>query len=589
MTGASRAIQSSRFREAAPSVVLGALVVALALVFWPYGLDQFDLPKQLTLMVGVPVVAGVFLFCRGQGRRSETAPDIDKPLVTLVVFLTVWSVLAPLWHTQNRALHLMGAGEALLLAALFAVSLLVRRESGPQALSWLTVLLAVPPVVVAGIALAQAWGIDPLRIFLDLSSSRPGRWQTLTTLGNPTWTAEWIAVSFPFVMVALGFGRERSPAVRWTLILAALLLTAGVAVTGSRGGLVGLGIGASALWLLGRSSNALAAGLVGLCLLAFGAVCSWTAGAARWGDAEPITGRLALWAAGAHGLREAPFTGQGLGHTALVLPNGLKWVAAEVEPGRHSWLPTMLVDRLDNDWLQVALERGSLAGLLLFAVWLRAVWLAGRRSLDGGSRVEAVVAASLLVFGFLASVSAPLHTPATAALFFVLVGLAAHGDVGLQSHAEGLCRRRWPWFVSAALCGVVAAIAGGVACRVHEANSQAGECHRLLLAGQFRRAADCLRAPLQTMPWLTAASIDRARALIDSGQAAEALVVVDDGKRWAGSGWFWAAEAQALHQLGLDDQAHKTLDEAFKVLPRSPVLLEAREHLSSPRSAEKGR
>ncbi len=77
----------------------------------------------------------------------------------------------------------MGAGEALLLAALFAVSLLVRRESGPQALSWLTVLLAVPPVVVAGIALAQEMSIkvlvndDPISDY-DIDQRQRRLWQS---------------------------------------------------------------------------------------------------------------------------------------------------------------------------------------------------------------------------------------------------------------------------------------------------------------------------------------------------------------------------------------------------------------------------
>jgi hypothetical protein len=319
------------------------------------------------------------------------------------------------------------------------------------------------------------------------------------------------------------------------------------------------------------------AALVGLVVVGFGAAFAWAAGVGRWGEVEPVTGRLALWAAGGALTTASPVTGHGLRHTVLVLPEGLEAVVADLDPGLHPWLPTVLVDRLDNDWLQVAVERGSPAVLLLLALWWRAALLACRRLRRRGVQLDRAILAALAALGFCSLISAPLHTPATVALFWVLAGLAGveHG----APVAAGGCtaRHRWSWIATAALFGAAAVAAGTVALEVHAANCQAGAGHRLLRAGQLAAAADRLRAPLRVVPWLTAASVDRARALVATGQAAESLVVIADGERWASSEWFWVVRSRALSQLGYPDRARRVLEEALRILPRSSLLLEARD------------
>jgi O-antigen ligase len=582
MTESIRGKGESGLPAEAPAVALGLFLGTLVLVFFPIGLDQFVLPKMSILLAGVPAVAAVFFACRALSGVARSPSPIDRPLVGLVIAYTTWSVVAPLWGSQNRALHLMGTGEQLLMAALCGVSVMVGRDAGTRVLIRFAKLITAAVVGVAVFAVVQSVGLDPLRLLFDLSSSRPGRWQVLTTLGNPTWTAEVIAVSLPIAMVAFGFNRKTASPGRLIRLLLGLLMTAGVAVTGSRGGLLGLGVGAFALWFLEKDSpekgkRALAAAFVGLLVVGAGSTFAWISDTDRWRELRPVTGRLALWAAGGEVLSGAPITGVGLGHTAVVLPDGLRSVTERIVPKYHRWLPTTLVDRLDNDWLQVAVERGIPAGLLLLALWARAAWTAYRRSRRDGTAFDSAVVASLLTLGFFSSLSAPLHTLATAALFWVLIGLAAARPFDMEDDLTPVPTRSWPWLVAAALCGIAAVVGGTAGFRVHAANAQAGKGSRLLRSGQASEAAERLRDPLHEMPWLTAASIDRARALVDSGRAAEALVVIDDGKRWRASEWLWAVEARALHQLGLHEQAHRVLDGALAILPRSPVLLEARE------------
>ncbi|MCD4749899.1 MAG: O-antigen ligase family protein [Thermoanaerobaculales bacterium] len=545
---------------------VGVVFVGVVLIFQPYGLDQFLLPKFLVPLVGVPLILSLMIGTRVAVPEARR----DAILVGLAFAFLAWSALAPVLNARNRTLHGIGALEVVLMAVFFAGAI-GARKAGPRAELWLIRLLAAPALIVVPLAVAQGLGVDPLRLVFYLSSSRPGRWQVLTTLGNPTWTAELVVLSLPLMLVALkGVDRLRGV---W-LWAVGLVFSIAVAVTGSRGSLVGIVVAVVVCWRLGLVPKVNRPRWVALWSVIVVGVLVAVIGVGRMGELKPVTGRFGLWAAGMHLVRQEPVTGSGLDHTALILPEGLEPVVAGLDPQYHRWLPTVLVDRLDQDILQIAVERGLPAALLLVLMWSRAVLVSFRRFREKGSAVDGAVVAVLSVFFVLSLISAPLHTPATAALFWIVMGLAATG-LGSSSPEEERDggRRR----MGAAVVGAVVAtgIALVVVLPILRMNTIAGTAHRDLLRGRFKDASQALKPVPTSAPWLTGASIDRSRALVAGGGAAEALVILADAERWAASEWIWATRARALDQLGPREEARRELEAGLKILPRSPVLLEA--------------
>ena len=543
-----------------PSRLVGLVFVATVLTFQPFGLDQFLLPKALVLLVGGALVGGMVVV-GGPAIRG------DVLLSSLVLTFLVWSVVAPLVHTRNRSLHLIGVGEVLLLAVLF-LGALGARASGERGVRRLVRLLALPAVIIAPLAVAQGLRIDPLRLFFDLSSVRPGRWQVLTALGNPSWTAELLVLTLPLVLVAWNpSGTLR----RWWPGVVTLVCCLGVALTGSRGAVIGLVVAAVIGWRLGLVRRGRWIAVAGVIVVGVFVVAT---GWGRLGEMKPLTGRLGLWAAGLHLVGQEPMTGMGLRHTALVLPEGLSPVVAGLNPELAHWLPTTLVDRLDEDLLQVAVERGLPAAFILLLIWFRTLWLSLMRYRRGEQFLDGAIVVVLVTFGVLSLGSAPFHTPATAVLFWILVGLAAgNGPEAGEGRKEPARWRVWTGLSGGAAVAVIALWL--VALPIVRANAIAGRAHWQVRAGHMEEAHGALAPVVARMPWMTGASIDSSRALVGSGHAAEALVVIENAQHWASSEWFWANRARALSQLELGDQARRELEAGMGVLPMSPVLLDA--------------
>ncbi len=556
-----------RYLSEMSGFAVGVVFVGVVLTFQPYGLDQFLLPKALFLLGGAPLVLGLVVAGRG-------LMDGDTFLIGLVVSFLVWSTTVPLLHAHHRVLHGVGALELVALVVLFFGAIAVR-TAGLQAQRHLIRLLALPALIVASLAVAQGLGVDPLRLVFDLSSTRPGRWQVLTTLGNPTWTAEMLVLSLPLVLAAWRpVGRSR---VVW-LWAVGWVFAAAVAATGSRGALVGLAVVAVVGWRLGLAPVVRRPRWAVLWALIVAGVIVMVMGVGRMGELKPLTGRLGLWAAGIHLVGQEPLTGSGLRHTVLILPEGLESVVAGLDSQHHGWLPTILVDRLDQDLLQVAVERGLPAALLILLIWYRALMMSLNRFRKGGASLDGAIVVLLATFAVLSLFSAPFHTPATAVLFWIVVGLAVRGPaecsvLGVERHVH--------WRLGAAVVGAVLTIglAVEVALPIIRTNAIAGTGYQLLVEGRFHEASRVLSPVPAGSPWLTAASIARSRALVAMGRAPEALVVIEDAEEWASSEWFWATRTRALHQMGFKDEAWRELEFGLRVLPRSPVLLEAQSEL----------
>lgn len=563
----------SRDPEAAPLRTLAARLVPVlpalaAVAFLPGGLDQFWLPKVLVLLVGLPLVVAVSLVW---GEPTLPAGRGGR-LLALALAATLVSTVAPLATARNLGLHLLGAAESWLLFGLFLAAAATVR---PQDLRT-AAPLALPTgaaVLVAGMAVLQGVGLDPMRWIFSLQSSRPGRWRILATTGNPGWTAELLAAAFPLAVAWAWSGILR----RRLLPGLALLLTTAVALTGSRTGLLALAAGAAVLVLAGaggdRWRRRVGAGAAAAAVVGCGAILALAAGSARWGELRPLTGRAALWSAGARLIARHPLLGSGLRHTGLLLPDGLRGVVDAVKPGAASWLPTTLVDRLDGDWLQLALEGGLPAAAALLGVWVLALALAWRRARRDGSALHAGIAGSLAAMGVSTLVSAPLHTPSTAFLFWYLAGLSAGGAPGgSRSLPRGSSTVRRV-AEAAAVAGIAAAVVlAGLALSLDLA---AGRGRRLSRSGRAARAVAPLKRAVRVLPWLEGGAPELADALLRSGEPEEALAACVESARWRASERVWAAQARALARLGEPAAARTVLAAGFEVLPRSPLLLAA--------------
>ncbi len=559
----------------APATALGVLYAAVVLAFLPSGLDQFLVPKALVLLGGVPVVAAVLLAQAASPRGGAAPGRVDRGLLVLVAAFSVCSVAAPLASATNLTLHGLGALEVVLWGALFVMAAAVRCRGSAAATRRLMLLLAAPACVVAVLAVVQGAGADPVSLVLGLHSSRPGRWQVLTTLGNPGWTAELLAASLPVLLALLPRGRR--PGVRLAALTLALLMTAAVAATGSRAGLLLLAVGVGLPALLcgpGRPRSARTL-LAAAAVVVAGVGISFATGTARFTELRPLTGRVGLWAAGAHLAAAHPLAGWGLRHSSLVLPEGLRSVAAHVDPKLLPWLPTTLVDRFDQDWVQTAVESGLPAALLLLAVWARAVVMAVRRGRAEDSALDRGVAVSLLVLGACSLVSSPLHTPATAALFWILAGLAAAGSRPVQAARpqSGVPLRLGR--VAGGLAWVAAGLALVVGVRAARVDLLAGRGHRLLAAGRPATAVPLLSRAAEEAPWLGPVWAELAEALEGSASPSATLAATVEAARWTASERLWASQARALARLGHAEAAHTVLARGLAAVPYSPVLSNA--------------
>ncbi len=557
--GLENAGRTESGRCAAFTVLVFATIV---LVFQPGGRDQFLLPKLVMLGVLTPLVAGLVLSTRRRGM-------LVHPAVSATVVLTLWSVFAPVTGAVNPALHWYYAIETAALPVFFFAGRAVR-EGDLRSERRLLGGISVTAALVATIALLQATPLDPVRLLLGLGSTRPGRWRILTTLGNPGWTAEFLVLCLPTVAVFSKIAERRwERVVSWGVLV---LIPAAVAVTGSRLCIVltaacfvawigyGPGLPRTKVW---RSVAVVL--LIGVGALELGG------GLSRWEEYRPVTGRFALWASGVELLRETPLTGNGLGSTPLVLPVGLAKVVEKTSQEGYGSLPTLLVDRFDDDALQLAVERGIPTAVGYFALFAWGLITAVRRGREDRRPMDVGIAAGLAIFGVLSLFSAPFHTPATAVFFWLLLGLAFGGvEAGIRSTVSSGSP------VPLLLGGTISlALALAIGFPVLRLNQRAGHAHRLLSQGREEEAAAILAPPAFRAPWLPGATIDRAEALLALDRPEEALAVLAEAEGWTSSERITAVRARALGSLGLEDLAERELDRGFAVLPRSPVLIEA--------------
>lgn len=546
-------------------LVPAAIMAGTFLLFQPTGLDQFLFPKFLLLLLGLPAL--LWLEISSHLQPPFSGGDALSNRLALLFFLT--SAILPRLHVSNAELHGFGILEFLVMLLLFRAGAALGSREEQESLIFLICISAIP---IAALALLQGMGWDPMHVLLGLHSTRAGRWQMLTTLGHPSWTAELLVLLLPPGLLLL---RKHASAAR----VAALFIACAVILSGSRGGMLVLAL---VLWISYRQDLLSAPSTRwGKLLLTAGALLP--AGAlvilfrlepGRLLALAPLSGRLGLWEAGLHLISFHPFSGSGLHHTSILLPEGLRAIVASAGPGKITGLPTVLVDRLDNDLLQMTLEGGLLSCAFVVFLVARSIRILRSRLRRSENQLDRTILSSLIAFGLFSLFSSPFHTPSSALIFWLFLGLATRGSRVPEHEGPPVAGRlRRVGVLLAAVLSVVILLF--VVLPALRDNHEAGTAHRLLHRGDFSRSAAILAPITDRAPWLPGAAIDRARALVKLHRPEESLAELRLAERWISSAWIWRTRALALEEMGLDQEARKTIKDGLDVLPRSPTLLEA--------------
>ncbi len=301
--------------------------------------------------------------------------------------------------------------------------------------------------VLAGLTLVQEFVFANSTDFFGLARIASGSERGVAGVRHtgPQFDANFWARSLVlFAPVALSlFGIDRGTLRRWIWLAAALVISGGVVLTGSRGGLLGIGL-VWALWffIAGRQYRRwlLAAPLVIVIVLTLPGVGSrlvtldsLDAGPGRQIDDPSIEGRATAQAVALEMFRENPVLGVGYGN---FMPASDGYI-------RELGLPQVRLDP-HNIYLQVAAQSGiiGLAALFLFYgsaffAAVRAILRARRLRSGPAWRVNLFAVAAVCALAGWVFTSIFLHAAELRLFYFVIVLAVAADVVGARYAEEG--------------------------------------------------------------------------------------------------------------------------------------------------------
>lgn len=566
--------------------LLMVMFFAVPLAIDTSGLWAF-LPVKTALLVagsGIALALAIVSWALG-GLRHRGIVASDLPLMRAAGVTVAWLVLVPFLTAPNPHLHFLGAVQLLATAGLGGLALVAVGCVGEDWRRRFLGAFAAAGGVIAMIALLQASGADPIELIAGGPLRAEGRWRVVATLGNPTWTGEFLAAVLPVTLFVL----RRSFHGRWSRVFewsVAIFFAAAVLATGSRLAAISLFAGLAVWAIAGRSSEKTGPGRlprsVAVAVLVALVAAGLLLGASiteRWLHLDSIKGRVGLAGASSELVLRHPVTGHGLDHYRVVLPDGLRAFAERMGERSAPWMPRTLVDHADSDVLEMAVEGGIPAAVLMLVLWA----LTLRRAFTIDGFVGRAVGASMIALAVSSLGSSPLHTPATALLFWVLVGLIAAAseastkDCSVGSPAGGRpgisASRRF--IRGAALVGavVLALIACRFAVEVVINNRRAKAAQSEVANGRYDRAEEVYRRILSATPWDGESRLNLGALLIARADYDRGLALVRSSQRWSASQRAWLLDARALAATGKLDEGIVVLEDAVAALPEGRALL----------------
>jgi tetratricopeptide (TPR) repeat protein len=353
----------------------------------------------------------------------------------------LWLLGTGLLIVLPEPLALAGSGIPGALLALAAVITMVSRPVSPDLLPYLfgvvlwlrareladdrafvrkyLLLTVATATLVALNAISQAvWN----RIFTDVRLMNPFGTRVLSTLGNPTFLADYLAIQLPLALVLAARARNIPGFATWTA--AAAVMAAAIALSGSKGGQLAAGVAFLAwLYLTVRDRTMPRPRLAALIGLLVGATVAlamvsgtprlainrWTSETDRFSfgqRAEILRGAGRL-------LAESPVFGHGAGAFPVEIPR-YQSLALNRSIGI-----TLSVNHAHNDFVETAVDLG-MAGLGLLLLLL----VSGLRRTGG---LKAGLGLSLVAMTISLGTNFFIHLPASAFFLWFHLGLLASG------------------------------------------------------------------------------------------------------------------------------------------------------------------
>lgn len=188
-------------------VVVGALVIAVPLVFWKSAFRVFALPKATLLVCGIWLLLAIrWLGGRDHLKRHRLEPSLLMACGAFVLMLALSTVFAEDgWGSLTGSPHRY-SGALTWFSYIMLFLLIATRSKGQRPLERLVSCIVVSHLGVLVYSLVQIGGVDPWRWAESLSYGI----QVTSTLGNPNFVSAFLAMSLPLVIgVILRSGIDR--------------------------------------------------------------------------------------------------------------------------------------------------------------------------------------------------------------------------------------------------------------------------------------------------------------------------------------------------------------------------------------------
>jgi O-antigen ligase len=347
------------------------LLLVLPLFFWRGFAEQFSTPKSFLTKSLIVVGLAVWALGVRQPVLRRGRFHLGLPLLVFCLAVLVSCLNSPVPRFSLLEAELAISGPAWFL-------LLVSWDEGRSSVHRLAMLTGAAGALVAGIALLQRLGYDPLLLggYHVNWGTMVARMRLYSTFGNPNFVGGYlIGAVFPALALA-AVSRARWAKGLW-LGLAAVM-GAAIVATGSRGAWFGLAAGlAVAAWIAQQNSplrrkirepSAHADGKIHgiVALLGCGPAALLTLSLAERLVGQ-FRGRVYLWRFSWPMFSEHPILGSGWGtYQLLYLEFQAKFLAAHPNDVGY-WTNNRL---LHNDPLQLLLEAGLLGcGAFVWLLW----------------------------------------------------------------------------------------------------------------------------------------------------------------------------------------------------------------------------
>jgi O-antigen ligase len=498
-------------------ILAAASVAAVAIFTLPGAAGEYRLAKWALAGALVVVLAGI-RFVAHLSRPIDVAL-IDWRLGAVAALTTFAAIAAPLASTPYALAHAGGTLRWVLGLAFALLTALSLAAGGRSARRLSASILTGTAAVCALLVVLQAAAVYPFAHLIDVDPEL----RAAGTFGNPNWAAAFLLAALPSCLaLRRDIASRRGSA--WLLALATLIGFAVVA-TRSKGGILALAAGVGIFKLLEPGIRTrIRRGMVAAAAVAATGVLT-IAVAGHLSAVSWIRGRLFLWTAALPMIGDRPWTGIGLGGFPAAYP----LAAARIIAGDASaFMPLNTIEFLYNEPLQVAVESGLPAAALLVIF----VALSIRTAFQHRDNLSRGVGSGLAALSLYSLVDAPFQIPATAMLFWFMLGWIMAGsdrDQDEERNAVRMRRARVP--VAAAALLMIGAVGGLQSVRHFAGNALWTRGARAMHVGDHRQAVDHLRAAAWYLPESGHVHVLLGRALAANGQTEAALSEFDTALR----------------------------------------------------------